>query len=275
MNFYFRSLFGTPAQRRSTWAMNPNGTRTLYWLRSSGQDWRGRPHSISHQVATIPGTSPISVNLWTDSLLIHAGSSVWTLMSASSNSTLWTIQFSQLISGCINWLGIILLMRISHHTELVYWVTSEELFKPVTFGSWLQRLIKIIMMIQCPLEPEEFNIYLGPVEEHKSMKLEASEEPVVGGRTCGLNVHSVEMCNCNCTSLLYISSYCINFSVKRHLLPWMCCYKPEKMDMKKDPGQCQQPAPSTTGTNLRITIVFIPNDPLLKEIKEEKKLTIK
>lgn len=74
MIFYFRSWFGTPAQRRSTWATNPNGTRTLFWLRSSGQNWCGRPRGILHQVATIPGTFPISVNLsvnlWTDSLLI-------------------------------------------------------------------------------------------------------------------------------------------------------------------------------------------------------------
>lgn len=127
MIFYFRSWFGTPAQRRSTLATNPNGTRTLFWLRSRAQDWRGRPHSILHQVATIPGIFPISVNLCTDSLLIHAGSSVWTLTSVSPNSTLWTIQYSEHISGRINWLGFILLIRISHHTDEAYWVTSKEL----------------------------------------------------------------------------------------------------------------------------------------------------
>lgn len=128
MIFYFRSWFGTPAQRRSTWATNPNDTRTLFWLRSSGQDWCGRPHSILHQVPTIPGTFPISVNLWTDSLLIHAGTSVWTLMSVSSNSTLWTIQFSELISGCINWLVIIFFYeKYPISSEEAYWLTSKEL----------------------------------------------------------------------------------------------------------------------------------------------------
>lgn len=41
--------------------------------------------------------------------------------------------------------------------------------------------------------------------------------------------------------------------------------------MEKDPGQRQDPEPSTTGTNLRITSVFIPNDPLLKEKQGRKK----